>query len=449
MSVTLLAALLVQAASVTLLRHRLGRQWLRHPATVVILVSVVYQGVSPALLTIPAIAGWNYFRLGIQPGFADDATLLLAAGMLAFTVGFLSTRPELSLRDASPDGVRAAARALDWRWLAAACVPLAFWTFQGRGYNGFQSLGATSSASTDLASTFFVVMVALTATGFLLRFGGRWFLPVLVVQSGVLAAAGERTPIITDAITVILVLTLAGVRPRPRQLCAAVAIAVVAMLAITGLRAQQGRTLFYRDSGVTARLSALGESIISFGGPSASGTASPNLVTQAAVRLDGVDWTAAILQSVHFGQPRLPAAWAAQSLLIVVPSSVWSAKLSQGTLNPSLLETQDSECSRSTFCRPWSACTPGISSRRGWCCSWLSSACCADARSAGCSAAVLLPGWSSSWARSSRRCGSSRARVCSSPCAPQPLSWWPSRSSSLRAGHLWPASTHLTRTCRG
>ena len=92
---------------------------------------------------------------------------------------------------------------------------------------------------------------------------------------------------------------------------------------------------------MTARLSALGESIISFGGPSASGTASPNLVTQAAVRLDGVDWTAAILQSVHFGQPRLPAAWAAQSLLIVVPSSVWSAKLSQGTLNPSLLETQD------------------------------------------------------------------------------------------------------------
>ena len=219
MSVTLLAALAVQAASVTLLRHRLGRQWLRHPATVVILVSVVYQGVSPALLTIPAIAVWNYFRLGIQPGFADDATLLLAAG----TLGIHGRLPLDPPRAVAPRRVagrrRAAARALDWRWLAAACVPLAFWTFQGRGYNGFQSLGATSSASTDLASTFFVVMVALTATGFLLRFGGLWFLPVLVVQSGVLAAAGERTPIITDAITVILVLTpRRGPAPPPPAL---------------------------------------------------------------------------------------------------------------------------------------------------------------------------------------------------------------------------------------
>src|ERR1039457_2974270 len=118
MSVTLLAALLAQAVSVTLLRHRLGRHWLRHPVTLVALAGVVYQGVAPLLLTIPSIGAWNIDRIGIQPGWTDDAALLTSAGMLAFTVAYLATRPERANRTAAPAGIRAAAATLGWKWLA-------------------------------------------------------------------------------------------------------------------------------------------------------------------------------------------------------------------------------------------------------------------------------------------------------------------------------------------
>ena len=125
MTVTLLAALFLEAAAVILLRHRLGRHWLRHPVTLVVLASAVYQGLSPALLAIPSIGAWDNFRIGIQPGFADDAALLTAAGMLAFTVAYLATRPEQAIRTADPAAVRAAAGVLNWKWLTGACVPLA------------------------------------------------------------------------------------------------------------------------------------------------------------------------------------------------------------------------------------------------------------------------------------------------------------------------------------
>jgi hypothetical protein len=293
------------------------------------------------LLTIPWIATWNVYRDGIQPGFADTAALLTSVGMLAFTVAYLATRPEQAVRTAHPAAIRAAARTLDWKWLTAACIPLAALTYQGRGYNEVGGIGAASSVGTDLAATFFVIIVALAASGFLLRHGVRWFIPVLVIQSAMLAAAGERTPIITDAIAVILIITLADSRPRARQLWGAAAIALAAILAITGFRVQQGRSLFYQDSGLSARLSALGSGIVGANGPSATEPAGPGLLAQAVIRTDGTDFAAGILQSVSLGQPRLAGADAAESLLIVIPSSLWPSKLSRATLNPAALETGD------------------------------------------------------------------------------------------------------------
>lgn len=197
--------------------------------------------------------------------------------------------------------------------------------------------------------SFFVIMVALASAGFLLAHDIRWFLPVLLAQSAVLAAAGERTPVVTDAIALVLMLSIAGARPRPRQLCGAAAIMLAAILAITGLRAEQGRSVFYTDSGLGARLTALGDGLISFGSPSASGTASPSLLAQFAERTDGTAFTAAILQSEHSGQPRLGAAQAAQSLLLVVPSSVWPSKLSRPALNPYAVEQADFGVPRSNL----------------------------------------------------------------------------------------------------
>jgi hypothetical protein len=66
MSVAMWLALVLQAASVALLRVFLGKTWLRRPGTLLILASVVYDGVSQVLLSFPSVGRWDAFRNGIQ-----------------------------------------------------------------------------------------------------------------------------------------------------------------------------------------------------------------------------------------------------------------------------------------------------------------------------------------------------------------------------------------------
>jgi hypothetical protein len=46
--------------------------------------------------------------------------------------------------------------------------PLAGLTYQGRGYNGALATGVGTPLSSDLASTFFVILVVLAAFSFML-----------------------------------------------------------------------------------------------------------------------------------------------------------------------------------------------------------------------------------------------------------------------------------------
>ena len=336
-----MTALLFQLAAIILLRHRLGRTWLRRPVTLLVLASVIYDGVSPVLLAFAPIGQWDSSRTGIQQQYLDSATLIMSGAMLAFTVAYLMTRPEQGDRASQPGDALAAARMLDWRWLTTASVPLAVLTYEGRGYNNGTAAAAGTALSTDLASTFFVLLIALAAFGFLLRHGGRWFLPVLIVQSLVLAAAGERTPVIMDAITVIVLLLHVGIRLPLGQLLAAGALTVAAILAISGSRMQLGRELFYVDSGAGARATALGSGLSSLYSqvPTQPG---PGLIAQAAIRLDGPAFAGGILQAEHLGQPRVSAVWVPGSLLVAVPSALWPSKLQHGgDLSPQQLEIDD------------------------------------------------------------------------------------------------------------
>jgi hypothetical protein len=344
-TVTLWLALLLQFVSVALLRLFLGKTWLRRPGTLLVIASVVYDGVSQVLLSFPSVAAWDAYRNGVQQGFAGEADLVMSAGMLAFTIAYLLAGPgrhDVPLRDGD---AAAAARALDWRLLALACAPLAVLTYEGRGYNGVTRVGPTGalaagftpSAGEVAATAFFTLLVVLTACGFLLRHGGRWFVPVLLAQSALLAAAGERTPVVTDAVTLIVLLARAGMRPRGRDVLAAGALTAVAVLAVTGVRAGQGRGLFTSDTGLAARVSALGDGVA--GSRTADG---PGLAAQTAARLDGTAFAGAVLQAEHLGQPRLSAAWVPESLLITVPSALWPSKLAHGQgLDPYDAEIDD------------------------------------------------------------------------------------------------------------
>ena len=250
MTVTLLTALLLQVVTIALLRHRLGHYWLRHPATLIVLASAVYQGLSPMLLTFRSIGTWNIYGIGVEQRFTNSATLLISVGMFAFTISYLMTRPERTDVVVGLADIRDVKKALDWKWLTGACIPLAILTYEGRGYNDAVAIaGSATSVGSDLAQTFFILLVVVAAFSFLLKHGVRWFIPVLIVQSLVLAAAGERIPVITDAITLILMLLLAGSRPSGRQLRGASALTLVAILAITGLRVEQGRSCSTRTAG--------------------------------------------------------------------------------------------------------------------------------------------------------------------------------------------------------
>jgi hypothetical protein len=329
-----MSALLLQLVSLLLIRHRLGHGWWRRPGSLIVLASVVYNGVSPVLLTVPSIRAQDIYRVGIQQSYVDDATLIMSAGMLAFTLVYLATRPERTAPTADHEDIRQAARMLDCRVLACALLPLAILTYEGRGYNnGTLTTGAGAPLVTSLASEFFLILTVLTAFSVLLRFGTKWFLPALAAQSLLLAAAGERTPIIVDAVALIVLMASAGLRPSSRQVRIGLGVSVVVILAITGARAENGRSLYYTDSGLGSRVAALDSGITSL---NRSG-----LVGEVAIRLDGVDFAGGVVQAEAFGSPRL-SAWAVpRSLLLLVPSAVWPSKLEQGGLNPTLTELGD------------------------------------------------------------------------------------------------------------
>lgn len=334
MSVTLWLALVLQFCSVALLRIFLGKTWLRRPGTLLVLASVVYDGLSQVLLSFPSIAQWDIYRNGIQPGFIAEADLVMSAGMLAFTVAYLMTCGPRREAPAEPDDAVLAAKVLDWRILALACLPLAVLTYEGRGFNaavtvgptGALASGFTPSAGADLASSFFVLLAVLASFSFLARHGTRWFVPVLLTQSALIAAAGERAPVIWGAVVLGVLAAWPGMRLPRRQVAAAAVLTLAAVLAIGAVRASQGRGLFTSDTGLQARVEALGTDAASAG----RAPDSPGLVAQAAARLDGTTFAAAVLQAQAAGQPRLSAAGVPQSLLIAVPSALWPSKLAHG-----------------------------------------------------------------------------------------------------------------------
>ena len=140
---------------------------------------------------------------------------------------------------------------------------------------------------------------------------------------------------------------------------AAGALTVLAVLAIGGVRAQQGRSLYYRDSGLNARAAALATGLGSVG-------TSHGLLTEAAVRLDGISFAAAVLQSVSYGQPHLSPAGVPGSFLLAVPNTLWPSKLTHvSALNPTVTQMNDFGLQPVNFLPGFAGMYAGFLSRPG------------------------------------------------------------------------------------
>ena len=147
----------------------------------------------------------------------------------------------------------------------------------------------------------------------------------------------------------VVVLVHAGMKPPRAQLHAAAALTVLGILAITTARADYGRSVYLTDTGLGTRVSVLAGGITALGAsPSQSQqNDSPGLLAQAAVRLEGNSFTAGILQARSMGVPGLSASYIPESLLDLVPRSLWPSKLTYGNaLDPELWRSMISGCSQ-------------------------------------------------------------------------------------------------------
>jgi len=253
--------------------------------------------------------------------------------LLMLTISYLMTKPERISPSYTDYSVRRAASLLDWRLTAILCVPLTVLTYQGRGYNNALAVG-TSSTSTDLATTFLIVLVALTAFGFLLRYGMRWFVAAVLIELAILAAAGERLALVIGTVTLIALLAQAGLRPTGRQVGLVVLLTLVGVVGITGYRTTTGpgRSLYYHQTSLGMRLAAVGSGIYGLTHTSDGTNSGPGVVSQFASRMDGDAFAGGILQSMHAGDRELGSLPAAETTLIAVPSFLWNAKLSHSAL---------------------------------------------------------------------------------------------------------------------
>ena len=210
-------------------------------------------------------------------------------------------------------------------------------SLSGRGLNNGLGPGS-ATVSTNLVSEFLVVVVALTAFSFVLRYGMRWFVPVLVVQSVLLAATGERLPVVTGIVVLVSLLARVDRRPTRRQVMMTLSLTVVAILGITGYRAVSGHDLYRQDASLAARSKAIGVGLYALTHTSDQNGTGAGLVAQIAVRFDGNAFAGDVMQGFSERYTPLGLAPVLQSTLVVVPSAAWSSKLAHPALNPALTE---------------------------------------------------------------------------------------------------------------
>jgi hypothetical protein len=123
-----------------------------------------------------------------------------------------------------------------------ACAPLAVLTYEGRGYNGTALTAPGAALAPEIASGF--PRRPRRPHGLRPRPSPR---EAPAGAGGAVAATGEGAPVLIAAITLMVLLACAWRRPPARPVRAAAALTMAALAAITGIRAEQGRSLYYSD----------------------------------------------------------------------------------------------------------------------------------------------------------------------------------------------------------
>ncbi|TDC00426.1 hypothetical protein E1091_04910 [Micromonospora fluostatini] len=246
-----------------MLHVAINGEWTRRPGALILLVAVLFHGVTEVMQWL--WPGRNFFRAYLDQATVDVWVLLVSVAVAAYGAVYGAlvmwsrrSRPTVS---GSPD---AGLTRLRLRWLLVLMMPLLVATWQGRGAiqplapaRAHEVIPERTGLVVALAGEFLVPLLALTGAVVLVRYGIRWLLPVLLVESLALVVAGTRAMIVFAGVLTLVGAALHGVRPSRRQTAMIVVVIAAATALISSTRAAAGREVFDAGAGSSGRLAAL------------------------------------------------------------------------------------------------------------------------------------------------------------------------------------------------
>jgi hypothetical protein len=311
------AGLVLQAVALVLVFRRLGRAVLIHIGAIFIVLATVYHGLNEILVRL--FPDRDPYRFLVSADYVSTFTFYISVTILVLTLVYLGAlggrqqpapESEIALHR---ERIR---RVFDWRLMLAAAAPLIVLTASGNGY--FVSPGNLVATQLDptvgLASQFLLLALVLASLGFISRFGRRWILPVLLVQSIAAALVGERLEILVTAVMLLYALSRLGIPIQARQLSLAVMAFIVVGLVVTSARASAGH--ISTVAGGSFRLDYLVAGLNNVSSPATW----DQIAFDLGYRFDGNSFGAMELQSLDQGSPPLGFAPLMTDIAVAVPS---------------------------------------------------------------------------------------------------------------------------------
>jgi hypothetical protein len=203
----------------------------------------------------------------------------------------------------------------------------------GQGYAAGALAGPETSqplqVGAGLALQFLLVLIVFASFGIVCRFGRRWLLPVLLVQSAILAFIGERFLILVTAVMLFYALGRVGISIGRKQLSIGFTMLLLLALLITSARAAEGR--FSTAANGSLRLDFLMAGVANVSSPDTWDLVAGDL----GYRLDGNSFGAMELQALSGGWAPLGVTPLINDVLLAIPSFLNPAKTSSALENRS------------------------------------------------------------------------------------------------------------------
>lgn len=316
MNLLIAVGLVMQAIALILLFHRLGRTWLTHIGSIFITLAAAYHGLNEVLLWLFPYR--NPYRHLVSQDYVSQFVLWVSVAILLFTLAYLAAlgrpleTPSQSETLQQRTGIR---RVLDWRLMLTAAIPLMALTVAGNGYvSGPSTAFQPLDLGAGLSLQFFLLATVFASLGLIARFGDRWLLPVLLVQSVMVALTNQRLSVLVTAALLLYALARIGISLTRRQMSLVIAAFVLIALVLTSARASEGR--ISTGAGGDLRLDFLAAGIVHIG----SLETRDRVVGDLGYRLDGNSFGAMELQALASGSPSLGLTPLVNDVLLAVPS---------------------------------------------------------------------------------------------------------------------------------